>query len=280
MRGMFHYVPEMIAACPHRTATKYPPHVAPPARRPLRQLPRDDRMNKPEQLAATISRSMAMMHPRADEDDDDEMPYIVPVPQVFESTERGDRRFDLYSRLLVDRIVLLSRPIDDRVANLLTAQLLFLEAQDPDKDISLYINSPGGSVSAGMAIYDTMQLLRCKVSTTVIGQAASMGAVLLLAGAKGKRYALPNARIMIHQPSGGSRGQATDLRIQYEEMMRVRDMLYAIMSEHTGRSVEEILKASDRDNFMSPEQAIEFGIIDAIAERKAPKSSPNGGKKA
>lgn len=215
--------------------------------------------------------------PRADEDDDTPE-YVVPVPLVFESTERGDRRFDLYSRLLLDRIIVLSREIDDRVANLVTAQLLFLEAQDPGKDISFYINSPGGVVTAGMAIYDTMQMIRCDVSTTVIGQAASMGAVLLLAGTKGKRFALPNARIMIHQPSGGGRGQAVDLKIQYEEMMRTRDMLYQVMSRHTGRTFDEIMKASDRDNFMSPEQAIEFGIIDGIANRKAEKKS-NGAAK-
>ncbi|MDX2175123.1 MAG: ATP-dependent Clp protease proteolytic subunit [Candidatus Sumerlaeia bacterium] len=191
----------------------------------------------------------------------------MPVPTVYEQTERGERRFDLYSRLLVDRIIVMSRAIDDRVANLVTAQLLFLEAQDPEKDINIYINSPGGVVTAGMAIYDTMQSIRCAVSTTVIGQAASMGAVLLLSGAKGKRYSLPNSRIMIHQPSGGGRGQATDLRIQYEEMMRTRDTLYRVMAEHTGRSFDEVLKASDRDNFMSPEAAKEFGIIDEIVDR-------------
>lgn len=207
--------------------------------------------------------------PRADEDDEDDTPsYVVPVPTVYESTERGERRFDLYSRLLLDRIVVLSRPIDDRVANLVTAQLLFLESQNPDKEVHIYINSPGGVVTAGFAIYDTMQMLKAPVSTTVIGQAASMAAVLLACGAKGKRYALPNARIMIHQPSGGTRGQGTDMRIQLEEMMRIRDQLYGILSKHTGRSFEDILKASDRDNYMSPEEAVSFGLIDSVADRK------------
>jgi len=220
----------------------------------------DPRMN-----AAT--RDFRNRHPFvADEDDDNTPEYVVPVPLVYEQTERGERRFDLYSRLLLDRIIVLSREIDDRIANLVTAQLLFLESQDPNKDISIYINSPGGVVTAGMAIYDTMQLLRCSVSTTVIGQAASMGAVLLLAGAKGKRHALPNSRIMIHQPSGGGRGQATDLRIQYDEMMRTREMLYTVMANHTGRTFEEIEKASYRDNFMSPQQAMDFGIIDSISD--------------
>lgn len=216
----------------------------------------------------------ADLRPRADEDDDDDNVVLIPVPSVFEETDRGDRRFDLYSRLLLDRIVMLQRPIDDRVGNLITAQLLFLESNDPGKDVSIYINSPGGVVTAGMAIYDTMQLVRCEVSTTCIGQAASMGAVLLLAGAKGKRYALSNARIMIHQPSGGARGQATDLRIQMEEMIRIRQMLYAVMSKHTGRTVDEITAASDRDNFMSPEEAMNFGIIDAVVSKRGVAKKP------
>lgn len=204
---------------------------------------------------------------RGEEDDDDAPSYIVPVPTIYESTERGERRFDLYSRLLLDRIIVLSRAIDDRVANLVTAQLLFLESQDPEKDISIYINSPGGSITAGMGIYDTMRTIKCDVSTTVIGQAASMGSFLLLAGTKGKRFALPNSRIMIHQPSGGWRGQATDLAIHMEEMRRIRKMVYGLMAEHTGRTFEEVDAASERDNFMSPQQALDFGIIDAVVDR-------------
>jgi len=174
----------------------------------------------------------------------------------------------LYSRLLLDRIVLINREFDDRLASLVTAQLLFLESQDAEKPINIYINSPGGVITSGMAIYDTMQLIKPEVSTTVIGQAASMGAVILLAGAHGKRYALPNSRIMIHQPSGGSRGTSIDIEIQTRETVRVRERLYEVMAEHTGRSVEEIFKACDRDNFMEPQEALDFGIIDEIVKPK------------
>lgn len=203
---------------------------------------------------------------RADEDDDEV--YYIPVPRIIEQTERGERVFDLYSRLLVDRIILINREFDDRLAALVTAQLLFLQSQDPDKPISIYINSPGGIITSGLAIYDTMQLIKPEVSTTVIGMAASMGAVILLAGSKGKRYALPNARIMIHQPSGGAQGTSIEVEIQTREMQRVRERLYQIMADHTGRSVDEILKACDRDNYMSPEQARDFGIIDEVVTSK------------
>ncbi|MCC6545877.1 ATP-dependent Clp protease proteolytic subunit [Candidatus Sumerlaeota bacterium] len=188
---------------------------------------------------------------------------------VYEEDERGSQRYDLYSRLLKDRIIFLGRDIDDRVANLVTAQLLFLETQDPGKDINFYINSPGGVITSGMAIYDTMQFIRSEVATVCIGQAASMGSFLLLAGAKGKRSALPHARIMIHQPLGGGRGSVSEMMIQYKEMMRVRDMVYAAMAQHTGKTMDEIIMACDRDRFMGPGEAKEFGIIDQIVERNA-----------
>ena len=217
-----------------------------------------------------------MKHPRTAaepvrapyEDDEDEGVIYIPVPRVYERTERGERMYDLYSRLLLDRIILINREFDDRLANVVTAQLLFLESQDPEKPINIYINSPGGVITSGLAIYDTMQLVKPVVSTTVIGQAASMGAAILLAGAKGHRHALPNARIMIHQPSGGSRGVSVDIEIQTREMIRVRERLYEIMAFHTGRSVEEITKACMRDNFMSPEEARDFGLIDHVVESK------------
>src|SRR5690606_16344018 len=171
--------------------------------------------------------------------DDDEV-YYIPVPRIIEQTDRGERVFDLYSRLLVDRIVLINREFDDRLANLVTAQLLFLQSQDPDKPVSIYINSPGGVITSGLAIYDTMQFIRPEVSTIVIGEAASMGAVILLSGAEGKRYSLPHARIMIHQPSGGSRGTSVDIEIQTREMIRVRERLYEIMAKHCRKTVEEI----------------------------------------
>lgn len=212
------------------------------------------------------------MVPRAD--DEDWNTYIIPNPMIYEETEQGTRRYDIYSRLLADRIIFLGRDVDDRVAALVTAQLLFLESESPDKDINLYINSPGGVISSGMGIYDTMQFINCEISTVCIGQAASMGALLLLAGEKGKRGSLPHARIMIHQPAGGARGSARDLQIQYEEMMRVREMVYRVTMRHTGRTMEEVLKASDRDNFMSPEQAIEFGIIDKVITRAPGVTSP------
>jgi ATP-dependent Clp protease protease subunit len=191
------------------------------------------------------------------------------VPIVIEQSNRGERAFDIYSRLLKDRIVFLGSPIDDEVANLVIAQLLFLEAEDPERDIHLYINSPGGVVTAGLAIYDTMNFIKCDVSTICIGQAASMGAVLLAAGAPGKRYSLPQSRIMIHQPSGGTQGQATDVRIQAEEMLRIKSVLDNILSKHTGQPLERIEKDTDRDFFMSAADAKAYGIIDEIIEKRA-----------
>jgi ATP-dependent Clp protease protease subunit len=191
------------------------------------------------------------------------------VPMVVEQTGRGERGYDIYSRLLVDRIVFLGTPVDDMVSNLIIAQLLFLQMTDPKKDIHLYINSPGGSVTAGLAIYDTIQFLTCDVNTYCIGQAASMGAVLLAAGTAGKRYALPNARIMIHQPWGGAQGQATDISIQAKEILRLRDRLNEILAKHTGKTVEEISKATDRDFFLSSDESKDFGLVDqVVASRK------------
>jgi ATP-dependent Clp protease protease subunit len=189
------------------------------------------------------------------------------IPMVIEQTNRGERAYDIYSRLLKDRIIMLGSEIDDDVANLVVAQLLFLAAEDPDKDISLYINSPGGSVTAGMAIYDTMQYIKPDVSTICIGMAASMGAVLLAAGAKGKRYALPNSEVMIHQPLGGVRGQAEDIRIHTEWILKTKRQLNEILAERTGQPYERIERDTDRDNFMSAEEAKEYGLIDAVIER-------------
>jgi len=186
------------------------------------------------------------------------------VPIVVEQTSRGERSYDIFSRLLNDRIVILSEEINDVTASLVVAQLLYLEAQDPDKDIQFYINSPGGSVSSGFAIYDTMQYIKSDVSTICIGLAASMGAFLLSSGAKGKRIALPNAEVMIHQPTGGFRGQATDIQIHAEKILRTKERLNTILAENTGRDVEEIRDASERDNFMTAEEAKEFGIIDNV----------------
>jgi len=191
------------------------------------------------------------------------------VPMVVEQTGRGERAYDIYSRLLKDRIVFLGGPIDDVVSNLIIAQLLFLESEDPDKDIYLYINSPGGLVTAGLAIYDTMQYVKAPVSTICVGQAASMGAVLLAAGAPGKRFALPNARIMIHQPLGGFQGQATDIMIHAEEILRMRENLNQILSHHSGRPLDKIAKDTDRDFFMSSAAAKEYGIIDDMVSRKS-----------
>ncbi len=191
------------------------------------------------------------------------MPYM-PVPYVIEQTHRGERSYDIYSRLLKDRIVMLGTEIDDDVANVIVAQMLFLESEDPDKDINLYINSPGGSVTAGLAIYDTMQYVKPAISTICIGQAASMGAVLLLAGTKGKRIALPNARIMIHQPIGGARGQATDIDIQAREILRMKAKLNEIIVKHTGQTVERVEKDTDRDYFMGATEAKAYGIIDEM----------------
>ena len=190
------------------------------------------------------------------------------VPIVVEQSARGERAYDIFSRLLKDRIIFVGTPIDDVVANLIIAQLLFLEAEDPDKDIQLYINSPGGSVTAGLGIYDTMQFIKPAVATTCMGQAASMGAILLLAGAKGKRSILPNARVMIHQPLGGTQGQAADIEIYTKEMVKMRDQLNVILAKHTGRSVEQIAKDTDRNYFMSPEESKEYGLIDEIIEKR------------
>ena len=197
------------------------------------------------------------------------MPYM-PVPYVIEQTHRGERSYDIYSRLLKDRIVMLGTEVDDDVANVIVAQMLFLESEDPDKDINLYINSPGGSVTAGLAIYDTMQYVKPAVSTICVGQAASMGAVLLLAGAKGKRHALPNARIMIHQPMGGARGQATDIEIQAREILRMKAKLNEIIVKHTGQSLERVEKDTDRDYFMGANEARQYGIIDEVVVQKKP----------
>ena len=186
------------------------------------------------------------------------------VPYVIEQTPQGERSYDIYSRLLKDRIIFIGEPIDDHVASTVVAQLLFLEAEDPDKDICIYINSPGGSISAGMAIYDTMQYIRPEISTIAVGLAASMGAFLLQAGTKGKRYALPNAEIMIHQPLGGTQGQAEDIRIHAEHILSIRSKLNAIIAENTGRPVEEVAKDTDRDNYMSSEEAVEYGLIDKV----------------
>ena len=191
------------------------------------------------------------------------------VPMVIEQSGRGERAYDIYSRLLKERVIFLVGPVNDHSANLIVAQLLFLESENPDKDISLYINSPGGSVSAGMAIYDTMQFIKPDVSTLCTGLAASMGAFLLAAGAKGKRYSLPNSRIMIHQPLGGAQGQAADIEIQAREILYLRDRLNHILAEKTGRSVEQISRDTDRDNFMSAAEAAEYGMIDNVLTSRA-----------
>jgi len=199
------------------------------------------------------------------------MSYLVPM--VVEQTNRGERSYDIYSRLLKDRIVFLGSSIDENVANLVIAQLLFLEAEDPDKDISLYINSPGGSITAGMAIYDTMQHIRCDVSTICVGLAASMGAFLLAAGAKSKRFALPNAEIMIHQPLGGTQGQATDIEIHARRILRMRESLNKILAERTGQSLEKIQEDTERDYFMSAEEAKNYGIIDEVMSQPRKKTT-------
>lgn len=193
------------------------------------------------------------------------------VPMVVEQTARGERAFDIYSRLLKDRVIFLGGAIDDHVANLVVAQLLFLESENPDKDISIYINSPGGVVTAGLAIYDTMQFIKPDVSTMCIGQAASMGALLLAGGSHGKRYALPNARVMIHQPLGGIQGQASDIAIHAEETLKIRARLNQILAKHTGQPEEVIAKDTDRDNFMTADRAKEYGIVDMILDYRANK---------
>ena len=190
------------------------------------------------------------------------------VPYVIEQTSRGERSYDIYSRLLKDRIIFLGEEVTDVSANIVMAQLLFLEAEDPEKDIHLYINSPGGSVTAGMAIYDTMQYIKCDVSTICVGLAASMGAFLLSSGQKGKRFALPNAEIMIHQPLGGAKGQASDIKIHAEWMLKTKEKLNRILSENTGQDMETIEKDTDRDNFMSAEEACRYGLIDRVIESK------------
>jgi len=197
------------------------------------------------------------------------MQDFIPYPQVVETTHRGERAWDIFSRLLKDRIVFLGTEINDDVANLIVAQLLFLESDDPDKDIQLYINSPGGVITAGLAIYDTIQWVRPPVSTICIGQAASMGAVLLGSGARGKRYALPNARILIHQPMGGARGQATDIEIQAREIRHMKDLLTDILVQSTGKSREDITKDIDRDFYMSAQQAKDYGLVDEVFRRGA-----------
>ncbi len=191
-------------------------------------------------------------------------PYMSLVPTVIEQTNRGERAYDIYSRLLNDRIIVLSEEVNDVTASLVVAQLLFLEGQDPEKDISLYINSPGGSVSAGFAIFDTMNYIKCDVSTICMGMAASMGAFLLAAGAKGKRYALPNAEIMIHQPLGGAQGQASDIKIAADHILKIRNKLNKILADETGKPLEVIERDTDRDNFMSAEEALEYGLIDKV----------------
>lgn len=190
------------------------------------------------------------------------------IPYVIEQTNRGERSYDIYSRLLKDRIIFLGEEVNDISANVVVAQLLFLDAEDPDKDINLYINSPGGTITAGMAIYDTMQFIKADVSTICVGMAASMGAFLLAGGAKGKRHALPNAEIMIHQPSGGARGQATDIKIHAEHIIRTKEKLNRILAENTGKPVEVVTADSERDNFMSAEEALAYGLIDTIIKRQ------------
>ena len=190
------------------------------------------------------------------------------VPYVIEQTSRGERQYDIFSRLLDDRIIVLSDEVNDATASLVVAQLLFLEGQDAEKDIHLYINNPGGSVTAGMAIYDTMQYIKCDVSTICMGLGASMGAFLLAAGAKGKRYALPNAEIMIHQPSGGARGQATEIQIVAENILRTRERLNRILAENTGKPIEVIAQDTERDNFMTAEEALEYGLIDKVLDKR------------
>ena len=198
------------------------------------------------------------------------------VPMVIEQTGRGERAYDIYSRLLKDRIVFVGTPIDDTIANLIIAQILFLQMEDPAKDINIYIHTPGGSVTAGLAIYDTMQFVKCDVSTYCVGQAASMGALLLAAGAKGKRYSLPHARVMIHQPWGGAQGTASDISIHAKEILKLKDELNLILAKHTGQPLERIEKDSDRDFFMSAAEAKNYGLVDQVIESKS--EIPNGKK--
>ena len=194
------------------------------------------------------------------------------VPIVVEQTSRGERSYDIYSRLLKERVIFLVGPVEDNVANLIVAQLLYLESENPDKDRHLYINSPGGSVTAGMSIYDTMQFIKPDVSTMCIGQAASMGALLLAGGAAGKRYCLPNSRTMIHQPLGGYQGQATDIEIHAKEILEIREKLNKILADHTGRDISDIARDTDRDNFMNAQESVEYGLIDAVLDKRIPRS--------
>jgi ATP-dependent Clp protease, protease subunit len=196
------------------------------------------------------------------------------VPMVVEQTARGERAYDIYSRLLKERVVFAVGPVEDYMANVIVAQLLFLESENPDKDVALYINSPGGSVSAGLAIYDTMQFIKCDVSTICVGMAASMGAVLLSGGAKGKRFMLPNARAMIHQPSGGFQGQASDIHIQAQEILKIRERLNEILARHTGQTVDKIRVDSERDNFMSPTEAVAYGLVDKVLDKRVVPPTP------
>ena len=211
-----------------------------------------------------------------DQGDELQMNYLVPM--VVEQTNRGERSYDIYSRLLKERIIFLTGPINDAVASLICAQLLFLESENPDRDISFYINSPGGAVTAGLAIYDTMQYIRPPVSTVCVGQAASAGSLLLCAGAKGKRYALPNARVMVHQPSGGFQGQATDIEIHAREILSIRARLNQIYVDHTGQPIEKIEEAMERDRFLAPDEAVAFGLIDEVVTNrpKAPGEEAGG----
>ena len=199
----------------------------------------------------------------------DSRPANQLVPMVVEQTPRGERAYDIYSRLLKERVIFLTGPIEDIEANLVVAQLLFLEAENPDKDISLYINSPGGSVTSGLSIYDTMQFIKPDVSTLCVGQAASMGAVLLAGGAKGKRHALPNSRVLIHQVMGGFQGQASDIEIHAQEILSIKEKLNKILSTHTGQKIDKITADSDRDNFMSPEEAVKYGLIDSLMQTRS-----------
>ena len=207
-------------------------------------------------------------------------PVSALVPIVVEQTARGERSYDIYSRLLKDRVIFLTGPVEDHMANLIVAQLLFLESENPDKDIHLYINSPGGSVTAGLSIYDTMQFIQPDVSTMCIGQAASMGAMLLAGGAAGKRLALPHARMMIHQPSGGAQGQASDIEIQANEIIKIRKRLNVLLAEHTGQTEETIARDTERDNFMSASEAQSYGLVDKVIERRVDNSKEGKGSES
>ncbi len=206
-----------------------------------------------------------------------EAPSAALVPVVVEQTARGERSYDIYSRLLKDRVIFMTGPVEDHMANLIVAQMLFLESENPDKDIHLYINSPGGSVTAGLSIYDTMQFIQPDVSTMCIGQAASMGAMLLAGGTRGKRLALPHSRMMIHQPSGGAQGQASDIEIQANEIIKIRQKLNVLLAEHTGQSVETIARDTERDNFMGAEEAQEYGLVDKVIQRRVDNTKVSNG---